>query len=696
MLTETDYADGTKTQVQYNAIGKHSATIDPLNHTPTFSYDTAGNQTSLKDANQNLTQYQYDSLNRQIKVIYPDQTFSATAYDALGRVASKTDQAGKVTAYGYDSLGRLTSVTQDAVQGGLNLVTTYGYDEVGNRISQADANQHRTKYEYDRLGRRAKGTLPAGQFETYSYDAGGNLQSKTDFNQHLTTYAYDSSNRLLSKTSSTAFSAPPVTFTYYPNGQRKTMGDRSGTTTYSYDNRNRLQTKQTPFGTLSYTYDAAGNVLTINSSNAGGISDTYTYDALNRLSTVTDASGQTTYGYDDVGNLQGYTYPNGVASSYTYDQLNRLKQVSSQAQGSQLASYTYTLGAAGNRLTVAELSGRNVVYGYDSLYRLTSETVASDPHSKNGASSYTYDNVGNRLTLNTTLPPAGGMTYSYDADDRLGSEQDDAEGNAFAAHAISFYDFENHLQSYGGVSIFYDGDGNRFSETVGGVTTNYLVDTQNPTGYAQVVDELQSGAVTRTYSYGLERISEIQPINSTLTTSFYGYDGHGSVRFLTNSAGAVTDSYDYDAFGNLINSSGSTPNNYLFAGEQYDPALSLYYNRARYLNTSTGRFWSTDTYEGKDKEPPSLQRYSYASGDPVDRSDPNGLQDFVSELGAESIATELNNMTSIQGQAIMDQIKYGGNAGLKSLFITGTIVGAGGPAFDLLDGAYKAGAPFFA
>jgi hypothetical protein len=53
-------------------------------------------------------------------------------------------------------------------------------------------------------------------------------------------------------------------------------------------------------------------------------------------------------------------------------------------------------------------------------------------------------------------------------------------------------------------------------------------------------------------------------------------------------------------------------------------------------------------------------------------------------------------MTSIQGQAIMDQIKYGGNAGLKSLFITGTIVGAGGPAFDLLDGAYKAGAPFFA
>jgi len=88
-----------------------------------------------------------------------------------------------------------------------------------------------------------------------------------------------------------------------------------------------------------------------------------------------------------------------------------------ESESSQLASYTYTLGAAGNRLTVAELSGRNVVYSYDSLYRLSSETVSADPHSKNGAINYTYDNVGNRLTLNSTLPPAGGMTYSYDADD---------------------------------------------------------------------------------------------------------------------------------------------------------------------------------------------------------------------------------------------------------------------------------------
>jgi RHS repeat-associated protein len=193
----------------------------------------------------------------------------------------------------------------------------------------------------------------------------------------------------------------------------------------------------------------------------------------------------------------------------------------------------------------------------------------------------------------------------------------------------------------------YDGDGNRVSETVGGVTTNYLVDTLNPTGYAQVVDELQSGVVTRTYSYGLERISEKQAAGA----SFYGYDGHGSVRQLTDATGTVTDSYDYDGFGNLISQMGATPNNYLFASEQYDPALGLYYNRARYLNTTTGRFWSMDSVDGEPEDPASLHRYAYASGSPVDRADPLGSQDFtlIGATAYQATATTIDVTPVVQG-----------------------------------------------
>jgi RHS repeat-associated protein len=378
-------------------------------------------------------------------------------------------------------------------------------------------------------------------------------------------------------------------------------------------------------------------------------------DTLNRRSTVTDnrllaqgaTSGVTTYNYDAVGNLQNFVYPNAVTHAYTYDALNRLTQMGSSKSQSAISNYVYTLGAAGNRTAVTELSGRNVSYGYDSLYRLTSETVSADPSNKDGAINYTYDNVGNRKTLNATLPPAGGISYTYDADDRLGSDTYDPDGNTVNSGGIAnSYDFENHLITHGAVTIVYDGDGNRVSETVGGVTTNCLVDTQNPTGYAQVVDELQNGTVTRTYAYGLERIDENQILNGTWTASFYGYDRHGSVRQLTSLSGAVTDSYDYDAFGNLISSTGNTPNVYLFAGEQYDSALGLYYNRARYLNTTTGRFWSMDTDEGDDEAPLSLHKYLYAENNPVDNLDPTGNE--IDEIaGAIALSLTLDTMSTV-------------------------------------------------
>jgi RHS repeat-associated protein len=93
---------------------------------------------------------------------------------------------------------------------------------------------------------------------------------------------------------------------------------------------------------------------------------------------------------------------------------------------------------------------------------------------------------------------------------------------------------------------------------------------------------------------------------------------------LTDTEARVTDTYDYDAFGNLINQTGSTPNNYLYSGEQFDADLGLYYNRARYLDVRTGRFWGMDTWEGETGDPRSLHKYLYASDNPANRVDPSG------------------------------------------------------------------------
>jgi RHS repeat-associated protein len=122
---------------------------------------------------------------------------------------------------------------------------------------------------------------------------------------------------------------------------------------------------------------------------------------------------------------------------------------------------------------------------------------------------------------------------------------------------------------------------------------------------------------------------------------FYGYDGQGSVRLLTDLDGSLTDTYTYDAFGVLIaqeHANGVTPNNYLYAGERYDPDLGLYYNRARYLNPNTGRFWTPDSLDGSSENPISAHKYLYCHASPVNQTDPSGqfTVEEVSIVSSES------------------------------------------------------------
>jgi YD repeat-containing protein len=246
--------------------------------------------------------------------------------------------------------------------------------------------------------------------------------------------------------------------------------------------------------------------------------NSYTYDALNRLSTVSASNtGLTSYGYDNVGNLQSVTYPNGVVHNYTYDNRNRLTNlgVNGKVGGASgvIASYAYTLDAAGHRTAVAELSWRTVNYGYDTIYRLTSETIASDPSSCGtaipgcaggitGAVSYAYDAVGNltsktdrrgqyiaytydqlnRLTLKT-YPDNSTVNYTYDNDSRLTQVTDPTGAYSFTfdnmgrltntSTQYAFLTGRSFTTSYG-----YDAASNRtgFTDPENG-STSYLYDT---------------------------------------------------------------------------------------------------------------------------------------------------------------------------------------------------------------------------
>ena len=229
--------------------------------------------------------------------------------------------------------------------------------------------------------------------------------------------------------------------------------------------------------------------------------------------------------------------------------------------------------------------------------RLTNEAITGDPvAANNGNLSYLLDAVANRTSLISTLAALSNQTFNFDANDRITADTSDANGNTLTSNGKTYtYDFLDRLTTAtGGITLVYDGDGNRVARAAGGVTTRYLIDDLTPLGYTQVAEDVVNNAVARRYVYGLQRISQTQGG----ATTYYLYDGGGTARGLADHTGSVTDTFTFDAFGNLAARTGSTPNDMLYRGEQFDAGLGLYYLRARWYNPATSRFLTVDKYEG--------------------------------------------------------------------------------------------------
>jgi len=178
------------------------------------------------------------------------------------------------------------------------------------------------------------------------------------------------------------------------------------------------------------------------------------------------------------------------------------------------------------------------------------------------------------------------------------------------APSLLRYDFQYRCN---GESIGQFGcESDRVSQTVNGVTTNYVLDSASP-----LTQVLQDG--TNTYIYGTDRIAQI---NGSVPEYFLT-DGLGSVRQLVDSAGNITLAKSYQPYGMEASSLGGGYSSYGFTGEMTD-STGLIYLRARYLGPSDGRFLTKDLWMGDYNRPLSLTRWMYAYGNPVKDTDPSG------------------------------------------------------------------------
>ncbi len=168
----------------------------------------------------------------------------------------------------------------------------------------------------------------------------------------------------------------------------------------------------------------------------------------------------------------------------------------------------------------------------------------------------------------------------------------------------------------------YDTAGRRVRQTVNGADTNYLWDETSR--YGDVVLETDGGGAPLV-SYGLVD-GRLLSQHRGGVDSYYLHDAQGSTRALVDSAGTVTDTYHYSAFGEIYAQTGSTLNNYLYTSQQHDSLTGLYSLRARYYESRLGRFLSRDPYPVNYRNPIEYNRYVYGANSPVRYSDPSGLQ----------------------------------------------------------------------
>jgi RHS repeat-associated protein len=278
---------------------------------------------------------------------------------------------------------------------------------------------------------------------------------------------------------------------------------------------------------------------------------------------------------------------------YTRDNDGQVKKTTSKSlPGAEITENTYD---ANNRLTK---SGSE--YKYDSANNSTTIGTGTYKYDKGSeletgpSLTYTYDELGERTKTKPTTGPA--TTYGYDQAGNLTSVERPKEGEV------------SEIKD----TYAYNGEGLRDSQTISGTTTNLA---WNMTESLPLI--LSDG--TNSYIYGPGGLP-VEQVSSGGTITYIHHDQQGSTRLLTGSAGTVTGSTTFDAYGNKTGSAGTSTTPLGYGGQYTSADTGLIYMRARVYDPATVQFLSVDPLGDMTRLP-----YAYAVDNPLNLNDPSGL-----------------------------------------------------------------------
>lgn len=575
-----------------------SSSGNPLaNYQPSTTISTEGKTTSFSyDANtNNRSQTQTPSgVGGTPKLNYQGDAAGTNCGAKKGELCKSTDGKGNVTTYAYDSMGNPSVITRPAPLGAISNT----YDDASRLISSTDGKGQTALYDYDdndRLHQIDYGNDCATKCVTYYYDEVGNLIERED-DTGVTSYNYDAQNRLKSKDD---INGVTTSVTYDGASNVLSYNDPTGTVTYTYDAANRLVSLAEPGGSCPTTpvfpnatkctgfqYNTASQQTAVKYPN--GVTNSTVYDGATRVKSITATNSSNAvlakraYTYTTVGTKDGalrktMTTDTGSVSTYGYDPMNRL---TSTVTGTVTEGGTYDANA--NRTSATKTGAATVRAAFNAADQLcwTSTSTGSCATAPSGATTYGYDANGNTTTAGTT-------TSTFNVFDQF-----TANTTAGTTTAFTYTGPRNDERLTAGATSFLNGTLGITQQTTGGTTTSFIRD---PAG-------------------------NLISMRTSAGTFYYTTDALGSTILLTDSTQAKAAVYGYDSWGNTTSTGTQAANNpWQYAGGYKDAATGYTKFGARYYNPAIGRFTQTDP-SGQE-----ANRYAYASCNPVNVTDPTGL-----------------------------------------------------------------------
>ena len=639
-LKTITYSDGTTPDVSnetYDGDGRRLTMTDGTG-TTTDVYDSLGRLTSEQNGAGVTIGYGYDLKSQMTSIIYPGSHTVTYGYDNAGRLTTVEDWLSNTTTYAPNANSFDTSI---AFQNGVDVTQTPNDANQNMGITDKLVATTLASMTYTRDGNnQVTGETDAGLTQvaqpftytplnqvqdagtpSYSYDAADNPTKLTSGTNQF----FDAADELCWSSSTTGSScgSPPTgatAYTFDSNGNRTKSTHGSTVVTYGYDEANRLTAYSSATETASYNYDGDGLRM---SKTVNGTTTPFTWDTASTTPLLL-SDGTTDYIYGENGTPieeeaaqaaisligEGSGTGSTAATSVTVS-FPTGYQVGDEIYVGTTQSNTTTVSApAGYTLVTSAASGGTSPKAGEDVYR---HTVVS------GESSVTISYSGTSSVKGVVLADYRGVdpTLPVDVDNSAST----AGGTSVVAPSVTPAYANDRLLVFQGARGTFSG---KSWTAPSGMTERVQVNSQAnvSTGLADLAlsSSGATGSKSSTFGASANLTTIILAIPQPPSVLFYQTDQLGSTRLLTDSAGVVRGTFSYDAYGNLVGSSGSYTTPLEFAGQYQDSESGLIYLRTRYYDPVTTEFLSRDPAVATTRDP-----YGYAGGNPLNATDPSGL-----------------------------------------------------------------------